>query len=287
MERDLSPDEFRRYHDVIHRLTGIHYPEDKVQLLGNRLRKRMRITNKTQFADYLTFIQRSDQTAELQAFIDSITTNETYMFRCKRHWDLFAEWVKDTAQKGAQSFRIWSAAASNGSEACTILMVLDQVLGREFGGRRVELLGTDLSQSVLQEAKAAVYRPYALSQTPKEVVDRYFKQIEADRFEFDRRLLRHATFRLHNLMEPLSTPAPFDFVFLRNVMIYFDRPSKERVLQHVSSVLRPGGMLMVGESESLLNVNHGFSYQRPSWFQKPTSLTKPQAPQPQPQPSKA
>lgn len=267
MDRDLDKNEFRRFHDLIHQLTGIHYPEDKIQLLGNRLRKRMRLQQMTDYGAYLDHIQQRTNKVELQQFIDSITTNETYFFRCKRHWDMFATWVRESANAGARSFRIWSAAASNGSEACTIMIVLDQVLGRGFGGRTVEVLGTDLNLQILQEAKAATYRPYALSQTPPDIIEKYFKKLEDDRFQFERRLLQHVTFRQHNLMDPVVAQ-PFDFVFLRNVMIYFDKPSKERVLGHMHKALRPGGMLMVGESESLLNVGHEFTYLRPSWFQK-------------------
>ncbi len=276
MDRDLGQDEFRRYHDLIHQLTGIHYPADKIQLLGNRLRKRMRPLGMDDYGAYLTHIQQRDQRVELQQFVDSITTNETYFFRCKRHWDLFADWVRTTAGS-SRTLRIWSAAASNGSEAYTILIVLDQILGRGFGGRTVEVLGTDLNLAVLQEAKTGIYRPYALSQTPADVIQGYFQRVDNDRYQVDRRLLRHVTFRQHNLMEAMVAP-PFDFVFLRNVMIYFDKPSKERVLAHMHRALRPGGMLMVGESESLLNVGHPFAYLRPSWFQKAESVPTPTPP---------
>lgn len=265
MERDLDASEFRSFHDLIHRLSGIHYPEDKVQLLGNRLRKRMKLRGITDYLQYLGYLQQRQHATELQEFLDSITTNETYFFRCKRHWDLFAGWVREQAAAGAQSFRIWSAAASNGSEAYTILIVLEQVLGRDFGGRRVDVLATDLNHAVLEEAKTATYRPYALSQTPADVVAKWFEATADGRFRVCQRLAGIPRFRAHNLMEPMSGP-PFDFVFLRNVMIYFDRESKERVLQHVHKALRPDGVLMVGESESLLNVGHQFRYVRPSWF---------------------
>lgn len=274
MDRDLASEEFRHFHDLIHRLTGIHYPEDKLQLLSNRLRKRMRLCRVDSYAAYLKHIQDTRQRAELQQFIDSITTNETYFFRCQRHWDLFAEWARNFAKRRPPSLRIWSAAASNGSEAGTIMIVLDQTLGRGFGGLKVEVLATDLSNSVLADARAGVYRSYAVSQTPPEVVANYFQRLDDDRLRLDPRLHSHITFRAHNLMEPLGGP-PFDFVFLRNVMIYFDRPSKERVLANVDGVLRPGGMLVVGEAESLLNIRHSLTYLQPSWFQKPPSAPTP------------
>jgi chemotaxis protein methyltransferase CheR len=271
MERDLDAEEFRLYHDLIHRLTGIHYPADKRSLLSNRLRRRLRTTGLTEYLAYLSHIQSPGQKLELQGFLDSITTNETYFFRCQRHWDLFRDWAK--AQLGQpearrHGLRIWSAAASSGAEAYTILIVLEQALGEGFGGLRVEVLGTDLSQTVLAEAQKGIYRPYALAQTPQDVQRRYFTKIDDEHFQVDKRLSSFVTFRPHNLMDPLPSRT-FDFVFLRNVMIYFDRPSKERVLANVRQVLRPGGMLLVGESESLLNITHQMTYLQPSLFTMP------------------
>ncbi|MBK8098384.1 MAG: methyltransferase domain-containing protein [Planctomycetes bacterium] len=271
MERDLTAVEFQRFHDHIYTLTGIHYPPEKIALLSNRLRRRLRACKQQSYDAYLTFLQNRQNAGEVQEFIDSVTTNETYFFRCQRHWDWFKAWAQDRAKEPEtrrNGLRIWSAAASCGAEAGTILIVLDQLLGRGFGGIRVEVLGTDLNASILEEAREGIYRPYALAQTPPDIVKKYFKKLGEDQFEFDRELARHETFARHNLMEPLRGRT-FDFVFLRNVMIYFDAPSKERVLSHVHDILTPGGIVMVGESESLMNIKHPFTYLKPSIFQKP------------------
>ena len=280
MERDLTRDEYQRYHDLIYRLAGIHYPAEKIELLSNRIRKRLRGSRTDGYEAYLLKIQQPNEGTELQAFLDSITTNETYFFRCQRHWDFFRQWLEQRAAgpRRREPLRIWSAAASNGAEACTILIVAQQVLGPNFGGTPVEVLGTDLSGHVLDEARRATYRPYALAQTPPELVKRFFVRNEDETFTFDRALLRHVTFQRHNLMEPLPGRQPFEFVFLRNVMIYFDTQSRERVLGHTLGAMLPGGHLIVGESESLLNVRHGFTYLKPSIFQKP--LAPAQSPTP-------
>ncbi|MGE3173141.1 MAG: protein-glutamate O-methyltransferase CheR [Planctomycetota bacterium] len=274
MERDLDTSEFGEFHDLIHRLTGIHYPAEKLPLLSNRLRKRLRACSLSDYRTYLRHVTEQNHRAELQQFIDSITTNETYFFRCRRHWDLFSAWA---GRHPGRSLRIWSAACSSGCEAYTALIALEQLFGRQFGGRSVEVLGTDLNLAVLDEARAAIYRPYALAQSPPEIAQQYFREKADGRLELDRRFLRHATFRQHNLMDPLAEP-PFDFVFLRNVMIYFDSASKQRVLQNVHRVLRPGGVLLVGESESLLNVPHPFTYVQPSWFEKSAAEAPPSYP---------
>ncbi len=273
MERDLNREEFQRYHDVIYKIAGIHYPTEKLALLSNRIRKRLRATSTPSFDIYLARIQQAGEAVEQQAFLDSITTNETYFFRCQRHWDFFKTWIAQRAAdatKRREPLRIWSAAASTGAEAFTILIVLHQVLGTGFGGVQVEVLGTDLSSQVLEEARRGAFRAYALAQTPPPIVKQYFTKNDKDDFLFDRTLARCVTFQRHNLMEPLLGGRMFDFVFLRNVMIYFDGPSRERVLRHMHAVMRPGSHLIVGESESLLSVKHSFQYVKPSIFVKPT-----------------
>ena len=281
MDRDLSRDEFQRYHDLIYKIAGIHYPAEKLELLSNRIKKRLRASRTASYDAYLHRIQQPGEATEQQAFLDSITTNETYFFRCQRHWDYFRKWVEARATDPVhkrEPIRIWSAAASTGAEAYTILIVLRQVLGAGFGGVPVELLGTDLSNQVLEEARRGVFRAYALAQTPPEVVKQFFTKTATDDFQIDRALQRHAQFQRHNLMEPLPGNRRFDFVFLRNVMIYFDTPSREKVLRHVFAVTQPGGHLVVGESESLLSTKHDFAYQKPSIFVKPIGATSAGAP---------
>lgn len=283
MERDLTADEFKKYHDLIYKIAGIHYPTEKLELLSNRIRRRLRATNDPSFLSYLARITQPRHADEQQAFLDSITTNETYFFRCQAHWDHFRDWLTERKKDPAlqrNGLRLWSAAASNGAEACTMLIVLHQVFGDDFGGMKVEILGTDLSTAILAEAQQATFRQYALSQTPKDVVARYFRHDkDSDKYEFDRGLLRNVRFERHNLMDRLATRAPFDAVFLRNVMIYFDKKSREHVLSQTAAVMRPGGLLIVGESESLLSVAHDFDYVKPSIFVKPAAGA---APKPRP-----
>jgi chemotaxis protein methyltransferase CheR len=272
MERDLNPAEFQRFHDLIYKLAGIHYPIEKLSLLSNRIRRRLRDTKVTTYDAYLAMLQSAAQVTEQQSFLDSITTNETYFFRCQRHWDFFKQWAQQRAANPAtrrEGFRIWSAAASSGAEAFTITIILNQILGPNFGGIPVEILGTDLSTQILEEARAGLYRPYAVAQTPPEVVKKYFTKTATDELLFDRQLAKAVTFQRHNLMEPLPGNRQFDFVFVRNVMIYFDVPSKEKVMRNAFQVTKPGGYLIVGESESLMNVDQPFKYCKPSIFEKP------------------
>ena len=272
MERDLTKDEFRRYHDYLYAKTGIHYPDEKTELPSNRIRKRRGAAGSPGYAAYRTRIQQRGETVEQQAFFDSITTNETYFFRCQRHWDFFKAWAQQRhadPQTRKLPVRVWSAASSTGAEAFTALIVLHQVYGPGFGGTQVEVLGTDLSQAVLAEAQKGVFSAYALSQTPPDVVKKHFAKVDKEDWLFDRELAKHATFSRHNLMDPLLGKGPFDFVFVRNVLIYFDAKSRERVLANCAQVMQPGAPILVGESESLMGTTHPFQYLKPSIFVKP------------------
>jgi chemotaxis protein methyltransferase CheR len=271
MERDLTEPEFQRFHDLIYKIAGIHYPIEKLSLLSNRIRGRLRASKVQSYDAYLTVLHNGPS-PELQAFTDSITTNETYFFRCQRHWDFFKQWAQQRAADPLgrrEGFRIWSAAASTGAEAYTIVILLSQILGPSFGGVPVEILGTDLSSSVLEDARIGRYRQYAVAQVPPEIVKKFFTKVGNDELQFDQKLAKVVTFQRHNLMEPLLGGRTFDFVFLRNVMIYFDMPCKERVMANAFQVTRPGGYLIVGESESLMNVKQPYQYLKPSIFHRP------------------
>ncbi|MDO8349118.1 MAG: protein-glutamate O-methyltransferase CheR [Planctomycetota bacterium] len=274
MERDLSTPEFSRFQALIYELAGIHYPDEKLALLSNRIRRRLRATGLTTYDAYLGSLG-SGKAAECSSFLDAVTTNETYFFRCQRHWDHFRQWAQQRASDPAtrrDGFRIWSAAASSGAEAFTAVIVLHQILGPDFGGVPVEVLGTDLSTQVLEEAQKGIYRPYALAQTDPAIVRQYFRRAGPDELVFDPQLAKVVRFERHNLMDPLPRRVAFDFVFLRNVMIYFDARSKARVLQNAFAATRPGGILLVGEAESLINVDQPFQYVKPSVFCKPAKV---------------
>ncbi len=274
MERDLTPAEFGRFRDLIHQVAGIHYPDAKCALLSNRIRRRLKARGLASYREYLRLLGQPDAAAEMQEFLDAVTTNETYFFRAPRHWEVFRAWVRERRHDRdarRNGLRIWSAAASNGAEACTAAIVLHQELGDAMNGLQIEILGTDLSMAVLHEARAGLYRPYALAQVPADVRLRYFQPHGHDQHRFDPKLAALVRFEPHNLLRPLRS-RPFDFVFLRNVMIYFDQAAKETTLQHCHRLMHPGAMLLVGESESLLNVRHEFTYLEPSVFQKALPL---------------
>lgn len=280
MDRDLLPEEFARFRDLAYEVAGINYPREKLSLLSNRIKTRLRATHAATYDAYLTMLRGPAGARELQGFLDAVTTNETYFFRCARHWQLFREWAQRrlAEPKGRrEGFRIWSAAASNGAEAYTIAIVLHQLLGTGFGGVPVHILGTDLSHHILDEARAGQFASHALAQVDQADLARYFAATD-DHYTVLPELQRVVRFEHHNLMQPLRGQQPFDCVFLRNVMIYFDVPTKQKVLEHAFAACKPGAQLFVGEAESLVHMTQPFRYLAPSLFERPA----PAAPAPAP-----
>lgn len=267
-KRDMTDREFKDFQTYIYSATGIHYPPEKVTLLSNRIRKRLRDRNLPDYGAYLAILKGKRDRQEQQEFINVVTTNETYFFRCQRHWDFLKEWFIAKKKSGAKGdIRLWSAAASNGSEAYSMLITAAEALGPNMGGFRVSVHGTDLNDSVLAEARAATYGRYAVAQMDAKLLDRYF-ETDGKNYKFTPKLAKLAKFEPHNLQTSLRS-RPFDIVMVRNVMIYFDQPSKENVLKHVFNSTVPGGYVMVGESESLVNLQHDFKLVKPTIFHRP------------------
>jgi len=296
MKRDLTEPEFRQYQAAIEQLAGIHFPPEKRSLLSNRVKRRLRATGAVDYQSYLSNLRTSAGHDERQRFLDSITTTETYFYRCQRHWEFFAKWLRDwaaTHPDGGAALRIWSAAAATGAEAYTALICAREILGEDFGGHDVQVLGTDLNRDALEFARAGRYGRYAVAQMDESLRRRYFEQVSDGEYQLDAGLAAHAEFRAHNLVEPLlCTPAgpgdgspvaprepavepPFDLVLLRNVLVHLAPAAKQKVLGHVRAVLRPGGYLITGDAESLLGLDHGLDYVRPSLFVEPLPAAEP------------
>ncbi len=271
--QDISASDFKQYQAFIYKMAGISYPDEKQSLLANRLRKRLSSTGIENYSQYLQLLKSCSPQGkkEVQEFLDAITTNETYFFRCDRHWQFFRDWLEtkkqELAKKGSVEIRIWSAAASTGAEAYTMAIAITEAFGPKLDKVKLKIIGTDLNMSVLAEARAGVYSDYALRQTDPKIAKRFFTQLSDGSFQVQEKIRKMVSFEPHNLMQPFRK-GPFDFVFLRNVMIYFDAPSKERVLANCHSALVKDGLLMLGESESLLNLDHMFKYMKPSIFSR-------------------
>jgi len=186
---------------------------------------------------------------EMEVAIDLITTHETYFFREPKHFDYLQQHILP-AVAAQDEFRVWSAASSTGEEAYTLAMLLDS--GRPH--RPWQIVGTDISQQVLADARRGLYVMARGERIPPQHLKRYCLK-GRDRYNgyflVERALRERVEFRQANLTQPMPELGLFDLIMLRNVLIYFDLPTKQLVLKHVLERLKPGGWLMVGHSEAL------------------------------------
>jgi len=282
----LSPSEFDEFRKLIYRLSGIHVPENRVTLLSNRIRRRLRALMLPGYANYLSLLKTPAGSEELGFFLDAVTTNETSFFRTEKqfHW-LQTEFLEDLCsriQRGThpKRIRIWSAACSTGQEPITIAICLLEHSQR-LRGIEIEIDATDISEQVLAQARSGQYEKRLLAGIPSELQERYFEPVtpiatRATITEPERKDLCQVRSPLRNLVRyqrhNLITKPPgsgYDCIFLRNVMIYFDQESKTVVAGHLQRALAEGGYLVTGPSEGLHEQLNGLQRHSAFIYQKP------------------
>ncbi len=258
MELDgLSDHEYIKIRDLLFKESGISLGSGKKTLVAGRLFKRIQSLQLNSYSDYIARLVSGDDLVELQTAIDLLTTNETYFFREPKHFEMLTEIAKK-APKG-KNFRVWSAACSTGEEVYTIAMCL-QELTRLGHCPNWEARGSDLSQRVLEKAAAALYGIERTDGIAPDLMRRYFLQGSGPYEGFilvDRKLREKVEFAQINLILPLPELVPFDVIFLRNALIYFEIPEKRKIVTQLLSVLAPEGVLFVGLAESLNGVVEG------------------------------
>jgi len=263
---NLSNREFQQFRDMIYEIAGIAMGEAKRQLIAGRLSKRLRHYGLNSFGDYFQLLLK-DQ-AELQTAVDLLTTNETYFFREPKHFDFLRERLQNELRSTSQPLRVWSAACSSGEEPYTLALLLADCLGP----RPWEILASDISTRILDKARAGIYPLEDASGIPRELLHRHCLQgtgQHAGLFTLEPALKQRISFRQINLNNALPDVGLFDVIFLRNVMIYFDQPTKRQVVQRLSARLRPGGYFFVSHSESLNGFSDELQALRPSIYRKP------------------
>lgn len=278
----VSDAELQRYADLIYRKTGIRISPQKKTLLSNRLRRRLRETGINSYTDYYEHLTKlPPRHPEWDAFLQEITTHETYLFRDEIQWQWFRKkFLPEIAaqQKSAvKSLRIWSAACSTGDEAFTAACCIAAELP-DLRSWRITILGTDIGLGAVEQARSATFGERAMRLVPDDLKRRFFDKLPtAEVWRAKPLLTSLTTFRQHNLMEPLPE-RPFDLIFLKNVLIYFDVASKRVVLNNVLKVLRPAGYLVVGAAEGVGDLLAGMQRLQPWLYQKPQEQTNPTSP---------
>lgn len=270
----VTDDQLARFAELIYRRSGIRVSLQKKTLLSNRLRRRLRATGIAGFEDYyryLSGLRRSHP--EWDAFLQEITTHETYLFRDEAQWRWFAgEYLParvKAARAGApRTLQIWSAACSTGDEPTTIACCVAAALANPALWQ-VHILATDIARGALEQARSGRFSERAMRLVPEDYRRRFFVAVrDAGMWQARPQITRLITYRQHNLMERLPAP-PFDVVFLKNVLIYFDMQSKNTVLGHIRAALRSGGYLVTGAAEGVAEFLQGFRRLHPWLYLKP------------------
>ncbi len=264
----LSDTELRAIAKLVYDRSGIVLHEGKRELITSRLQKRLRHLGLKSYGDYLRRVESDATGAELVTLLDSIATNHTHFFRESQHFDLLVQAVQKTMgdKLRGPGLRGWCAACSTGEEPYTILMSL-----LEAGCDKVSLLASDMSTKALAQAKSGVYRLERMDDVPQPLLRKYFQKGLGEQAGLARvqpTLRRLVEYRALNLLEVTSLGMQFDFIFCRNVMIYFDKPTQQRVVSMLERHLAPGGYLFIAHSESLNGITHSLTHLAPAAFQR-------------------
>ena len=266
----FSDHEFQRITDLMYRAVGLAYNLSKKPLIQSRLAPRIQKMGFGSFGDYIAVLEDASQAVEFQMAVDLLTTNETYFFREPKHYDLLQQELPNCANKAALS--VWSAASSFGDEAYSMAMLLSdmQLSGRI--GPNWSILGTDISHRVLLSAKEGVFPQDRLRAVTPERLRRYCLRGEgpADgQVLLQDKIRQRVQFGQLNLCKPFDGLGPFDVVFLRNVLIYFDPPTKVDVVDRVLQLLKPGGLFFLGTAEGRVPCKTPLQTIIPGAFRKP------------------
>ncbi|MDD1620004.1 MAG: methyltransferase domain-containing protein [Methylococcaceae bacterium] len=249
----LQKHEFFWIKEYLYKQAGIVLNDSKQALVSGRLDKRLRYHGLTSYSEYFRLFGKPGFEQETLMALDLLTTNETYFFREPKHFDFLAQHFFPQHPAG-RPLRLWSAASSSGEEAYTLAM-----LAAEFSKtRQWEILGTDISHRVLEKARNGLYPLNAAEKIPAPLLKKYCLKGSGEYDGFlliDSALRSRVSFMHVNLNDTLPNLGIFDVIFLRNVMIYFDIPTKQRLVERIQRYLRPGGYFFISHSESLNGMN--------------------------------
>jgi chemotaxis protein methyltransferase CheR len=269
-EIDITTEEFNLFRNFIYKELGISLSDYKITLLKSRLSKRLKALKLKSFRDYYDFLQNDHTGEEIFMFINAVSTNVTSFFREPNQWEYLEKKLPDIiANKKDKKLRIWSAACSSGEEPYSIIIFLKNHIP-DFSSWDIKILATDISQKVLSQAISGEYDTEKLHVVSKNMLSSSFDKANGSIYRIKSELKNKITFRMFNLVNGDYSifKKQFDIVFCRNVMIYFDKPTREKVVTNLVNVIKPKGHFFIGSSESLNGHKDDISVVSPSIYQK-------------------
>lgn len=270
---ELRDTDFEKIRRLVYGQCGINLHEGKRELVKARLGKRLRQGNFKSFADYYRYVTTEEGVSELVTMIDSLSTNLTSFFREDSHFQKFRKIVPKMIESNngcrIPKLRIWSAGCSTGEEPYSIAITLNELLNRN--NVDIKILATDISTRVLKTAINGVYPKEKVKNIPQKLLRKYFQIGQKDwdgYYRIKKEIRDIVKFMRFNLIEDLHSNSAFDIIFCRNVMIYFDKVTENKLVNRFYDYLKKGGYLFTGHSESLTGLTHKFKYVEPSVYYK-------------------
>lgn len=260
---------FEVVRDLIYKNLGLYFEEAKLDFMDKRVEKRMTALKMAKVEDYVFHLRFLDASgAEMQALANLVTTNETYMFREFEQLQAFADYclpevIERREKSGLRRLRIWSAGCSSGEEAYTLAIILREVM-HDADDWDIRIVATDLDEVRIRMAENALYGPYAIREVPEAYASRHLIKEGFESYRIHPDTARLVEVRHLNLSDRLAirTMRDMDFVFCRNVLIYFDDASRKNVVDNFYGCLNPGGFLYLGHSESVSRISTAFKVKR-------------------------
>lgn len=272
---ELTESQFQQFSRMIYELSGINLHEGKKSLVCARLAKRIREGRFESFGKYYNYVMNDKSGEEVVHLLDCISTNLTYFFREEQHFGFLTEKALGEIllrkeRMRDRELRCWSAGCSSGEEPYSLAITVAEALER-FPGFKVKIYATDISTRALAAGVRGIYSEQKVAKIPIDLKRKYFQKGYSSwegHFKVKKDIRSKISFFRLNLMEPFPFEHPLDIIFCRNVMIYFDRPTQEKLIDRLHDHMEEGGYLFVGHSESLTGITHRFRYVMPSVYVK-------------------
>jgi len=257
----MKPEDFELFSTLVKQRSGLVLTKDKAYLLESRLTPIARKLNMKTLEELAELIRIKRDETIINDIIEAMTTNESFFFRDTKPFDQFKnillpELIRTRSDK--KQIRIWSSAASSGQEAYSLAMICSEEAAK-LNGWKIDIYGTDLSSEIIEKAKTGIYSQFEVQRgLPIALLMKYFSQIGTDKWQIKEDIRSKVTFRVGNLLKELGPIGVFDVVYCRNVLIYFDQATKAKVLESISKVMAPDGILFLGGAETVLGVSDLF-----------------------------
>ncbi len=271
---DISEDEYIRIRNHIYTFFGINLTFRKMSLIKGRMQNYLKVKGFTSFTEYINFLESDNSGHAVNDLINLISTNYTYFFRASQQFEfIFKEALPSIIRllehNHIRDIRIWSAGCSTGDEPYSLMITLLEVFGNAYKTWDAGILATDVCETALAEARKGVYPVERLIRIEKCLIEKYFDMKNTGNFEVKAALKKEVTFRRFNLNNTVFPfKKKFDIILCRNVMIYFDAPARENLINRLYENTRPGGYLFTGSSESFNRKQLPYRFIQPGVYQK-------------------